>query len=94
MKNDLILSKICKYARKILKYCRNITYTEFYQNELIIDACIFNLSQIGELAGRLDEDYQKQNSQIAWKQMYGLRNRIVHDYEGVNVKLIWEIILR
>lgn len=32
------------------------------------------------------------NSEIPWKHLYGLRNRIVHDYEGVNLKLVWEII--
>ena len=30
---------------------------------------------------------------IPWREVYGLRNRIVHDYEGVNLKLVWEIIL-
>jgi len=34
----------------------------------------------------------KSFSNIPWKQLYGLRNRIVHDYEGVNLKLVWEII--
>ena len=33
-----------------------------------------------------------QYKDIPWKQVYGLRNRIVHDYEGVNLKLVWEII--
>jgi uncharacterized protein with HEPN domain len=53
---------------------------------------VFNLSQIGELTTKLNDDFKKANPQVAWAQIYGLRNRIVHDYEGVNLRLIWEII--
>lgn len=53
---------------------------------------MFNLSQIGELANKLDDSYRQQYANIAWKQIYGLWNRIVHDYDGVNLKLVWEII--
>lgn len=53
---------------------------------------MFNLSQIGELANKLDLDYKKKYNNISWNKIYGLHNRIVHDYEGVNLKLIWEII--
>ena len=35
---------------------------------------------------------QKNHNTIPWREVYGLRNRIVHDYEGVNLKLVWEII--
>ena len=59
---------------------------------MLIEACVFNLSQIGELTTRLGDKFKKDNPQMAWAQIYGLRNRIVHDYEGVNLNLIWEII--
>ena len=54
--------------------------------------CVFNLGQIGELTTKLGEAFKKENTQVAWAQIYGLRNRIAHDYEGVNLRLIWEII--
>jgi uncharacterized protein with HEPN domain len=53
---------------------------------------VFNLSQIGELAGKLDAAFMQSFPVIPWRQMRGLRNRIVHDYEGVNLLLVWEII--
>ncbi len=59
---------------------------------MVVEACVFNLSQMGELANKLDDDYRRKHKQIVWNQIYGLRNRIVHDYEGVNLKLVWEII--
>ena len=50
------------------------------------------LSQLGELCRAVDDDFSQAHPEIPWKEMYGLRNRIVHDYEGVNLKLVWEII--
>lgn len=64
----------------------------FSKNSLVVEACVFDLNQIGELANRLDDFFTQQYKAIPWKQVYGLRNRIVHDYEGVNLNLVWEII--
>lgn len=54
-------------------------------------AC-YNLSQLGELCKVADDSFTAAHPEIPWREMYGLRNRIVHDYEGVNLKLVWEII--
>jgi uncharacterized protein with HEPN domain len=59
---------------------------------MLVEACVFNLSQIGELVKNVDDEYKKEQLGIPWHQLYGLRNRIVHDYEGVNLKLVWQII--
>ena len=80
------------YANRINNYSNGLSYEEFIENSMIVDACVFNLSQIGELTANIDEQYEIEHPTIAWRQMYGLRNRIVHDYEGVNLKLVWEII--
>lgn len=93
MKNDVIINKMLGYIEKILRYRANMSYDEFMGNEIIVEACVFNLSQMGELTNKLDDAYRQDNKQIAWNQIYGLRNRIVHDYEGVNLKLVWEIIV-
>lgn len=92
MKNDIIVSKMLGYIEKILKYSANMSYEDFVKNEMVVEACVFNLSQIGELANKLENEFRQEHKHIAWKQIYGLRNRIVHDYEGVNLRLVWEII--
>lgn len=92
MKNDIIVSKMLGYIEKILKYSANMSYEDFVKNEMVVEACVFNLSQIGELANKLENAFRQEHKHIAWKQIYGLRNRIVHDYEGVNLRLVWEII--
>ena len=92
MKDQNIIIKIVKYIDSILKYTNNVNYAEFKNNSMMVEACIFNLSQIGELVNKLDKEYATGHPEIPWFKMRGLRNRIVHDYEGVNLNLIWEII--
>ena len=92
MRNEVIVQKLQGYTEKILTYCEGVTYEEFCRDTKLVEACVFNLSQMGELANRIDADYAESHPAIPWRLLYGLRNRIVHDYEGVNLRLIWEII--
>ena len=92
MKNKLIVEQILKYISKVLAYTKDIEYDEFINNSILVEACVFNLSQIGELANKIDKEFEESNPSIPWRVMYGLRNKIVHDYEGVNLVLIWDIV--
>ena len=92
MRDKIIVDKMLRYANKVCEYCKGVSYEDFRTNDMLIEACVFNLGQIGELTTKLGEAFKKENTQVAWAQIYGLRNRIVHDYEGVNLRLIWEII--
>ena len=92
MRDKIIVDKMLRYANKVCEYCTGVSYEDFLDNDMLIEACVFNLSQIGELTTKLGDDFKRENPQVAWAQIYGLRNRIVHDYDGVNLRLIWEII--
>ena len=92
MKNDIIIKKIVSYIDKIQGYCERKNYDSFVVDTLLVDACVFNLSQIGELVKHFDKEFIEAHNDIPWSQIKGLRNRIVHDYEGVNLRLVWEII--
>ena len=92
MRNDIIVSKLLAYTEKILDYCAGLNYNQFCRDTKLVEACVFNLSQMGELANRVDDEFAQTHPDIPWRYLYGLRNRIVHDYEGVNLSLIWQII--
>lgn len=92
MKNEIIVKKLSAYTGKIIGYCEGITYEQFCADSKLAEACVFNLSQIGELANRVEDAFAESHPQIPWRSIYGLRNRIIHDYEGVNLLLIWQII--
>lgn len=92
MKNRTILLKLVEYIDKIQSYCNEKTYETFSENSQLVEACVYNLSQMGEMVNRLVDEFIEIHSAIPWYQIRGLRNRIVHDYEGVNLYLVWEII--
>lgn len=50
MRNDIIVSKLIGYADKVLDYCEDVSYAEFCTDSKLVEACVFNLSQMGELA--------------------------------------------
>lgn len=80
------------YSMKLMDYCSGYTYDTFTADIKLVEACVFNLSQLGELCRIVDDAFAAAHPEIPWREMYGLRNRIVHDYEGVNLRLVWEII--
>lgn len=92
MRNERILQKLAAYVDKILGYCEGCDYEAFMADTKLVEACVFNLSQMGELCNVVEDDFVAAHPEIPWREMYGLRNRIVHDYEGVNLRLVWEII--
>lgn len=92
MRNEIILRKMLGYTEKLLDYCRDLSYERFSGDSILVEACVFNLSQMGELCNHLDRNYAASHPEVPWQEMIGLRNRIVHDYEGVNLSLVWQII--
>lgn len=92
MNNEIIVKKLAAYAEKVIRYCEGVNYEQFSADSMLAEACVFNLGQMGELANRVDDAFADAHPEIPWRYIYGLRNRIVHDYEGVNLLLIWEII--
>lgn len=92
MRNDVIISKLIAYTDKVLAYCKGYDYEKFSADTRSVEACVFNISQMGELVKRLDVEFTESHPEIPWHALYSLRNRIVHDYEGVNLRLVWQII--
>ena len=92
MRNEVIVEKLYNYCGKLMGYCQGCTYETFSADIKLVEACVFNLSQMGELCRIADAAFTEKHPEIPWREMNGLRNRIVHDYEGVNLRLVWEII--
>lgn len=88
----LFVEDILESIEKIENYVRNMKFTEFENDTLKIDAVVRNLEIIGEATKNIPEDMKSKYQNINWKGMIGLRNRIIHDYFGVDLEIIWVII--
>jgi uncharacterized protein with HEPN domain len=88
---SLLVEDIINSADKILEYTNNLSFDEFTKDGKTIDAVIRNFEIIGEAANRLPEDFKNVHSNIDWHRIRGFRNRIVHDYFGIDYSIVWEI---
>ena len=73
------------------------TYTnsgkeEFMSSDLIQDAVIRNLEIVGEATKRVSQGTKEQHQEIPWRQMAGLRDVLIHDYMGISLKIVWNVV--
>lgn len=88
----LLLQDIIESIEKIKSYTHGMTYDLFYNDDKTIDAVIRNFEIIGEAANRIPDELKDKHIEINWHRIRGFRNRIVHDYLGVDLEIIWNII--
>ncbi|HEX9813427.1 MAG TPA: DUF86 domain-containing protein, partial [Myxococcota bacterium] len=77
---------------KIERFLCGLDRDAFLQDDRTVDAVVRNLEIIGEAAGRLSEEFRSSHPGIEWRRMVGLRNRIVHDYFGIDLEIVWTIL--
>ena len=87
----MLVEDIIDSAKKILIYTENISFEEFTKDGKTFDAVIRNFEIIGEAATRLPESFKDLHPDIDWHRIRGFRNRIVHDYFGIDYGIVWEI---
>jgi len=91
--NELvIIKKIIQHASDAIEFVKGTSYDQFVENRKDINATTHSILQIGELSKKIEPDTKMTYKQIPWKEMAGARDRIVHDYDGINLRLIWDII--
>jgi uncharacterized protein with HEPN domain len=88
----LLLEDILEAIDKIDRYVFGMTSELFQGDDKTIDAVVRNLEVIGEAASRLPTEFREENQQVEWAKIVGLRNRIVHEYFGVDTAIIWQIV--
>lgn len=91
-----------RIIEKMIKYCDDIntllarfnTDFEKYKTDISFQyACNMCIIQIGELANRLSEETKENNKNIPWHAIRGMRNLHAHDYENVNLEMVWNTLL-
>lgn len=79
---------------KILRYTAQYhSAKELYSYDRDFDAVMMNFIVLGEECGKLSDGLKTKNPQINWAKIYGLRNILAHHYFGINVDIVWQIIV-
>ena len=87
------VSKIVDHLSFIVQYMEKANREEFNRNALLQDSMMFRLIQISENARKLSDDYKEKHADVPWLAMYGLRNRIVHDYGNVDLTIVYDTLV-
>lgn len=85
----LYLNDILKATEKIEKYTTGLNFKDFSKNSMIVDAVVRNFEIIGEAAKQIPPEIKEQQGQIQWKEMAGMRDKLSHNYSGVDIEIVW-----
>lgn len=90
--SELFLEDIREACLKVGEYVGTLSYEAFASDSKTVDAVLHNLQIIGEAAGRLGSDAQSRYPDLAWPDIVAFRNIIVHEYFGVDLRIVWRIV--
>ena len=93
-RDEAYLLDILIAANKALKFVEGIDRNGFEDNEIIQNAVMRPLEIIGEASARTSKGFRKEHSEIPWREMVGLRNRLIHEYFRVDFSAVWDTIYK
>lgn len=90
--SEVLIQDILDSIRSIQLYTDEMSLQAFQEDPKTRDAVVMHFIVIGEASSRIPEDFKTIHAQIPWNEMRGLRNRIAHDYFGIDYEIVWDII--
>lgn len=84
------LQDIIHYASNAVEYTQSLTYEEFVLDNKTIDATIKSLEVVGEATRHIPNSFRNKHSNIPWKRITGMRDKLIHDYTGVDLEIVWK----
>ena len=92
-KDRQVLEKISRHIENAMKYSHRFEdINDFEADSMCVEACVFNLMQIGELARiGLSDEVKQQIKGVPWNRIYGIRDRIMDERDGVKIDIVWEM---
>ena len=86
------LIDIANAIRRILRYASGISKLELEINDEKLSAILYQITIIGEATKRLSQEVRQQHPEIPWREMAGMRDVIVHEYDQLDFDVVWDVV--
>jgi len=89
---DLYLDDLIEAGKAILSYVDNISFEEFKTDRMRQSAVIREFEIIGEAVGKLPDELKMSSPDVAWQDIKDFRNLLAHEYFGVDLEIVWQVV--
>ncbi len=86
------IEDIVSAVDEIADFTKGMTWEEFRQDKKTINAVVRSLEVIGEASKRISQDIKTRYPDVPWKYMAGMRDKLIHEYFGIDLDIIWAVI--
>jgi uncharacterized protein with HEPN domain len=90
--NRLYVDDILDAIQKIELYTKSLNFSDFSKDNKTVDAVIRNFEIIGEATKRVSEAIKSKYPSVPWRMMAGTRDKLIHEYFGVNLDVLWKAV--
>lgn len=89
---SIVVKDILTCIDRVQLYTADISFDDFTKNYMIVEACLYNIQIMGEAVAQLADDVKQNEPQIPWSLIKGMRNRLIHEYFGTDLPIVWNVI--
>jgi uncharacterized protein with HEPN domain len=89
----MFLEDILTSMDRIAEYIEGLSYDQFKKYYKTVDAVIRNFEIIGEAANKIPQSVKEMYKEVPWSEMYLLRNKVSHEYFGIDYEILWDVII-
>jgi len=90
--DSLWIDDIKEAIARVEEYTVGISYAVFLEDKKTQDAVVRNIAIMGEAAKRISAEFKRKHKDIDWKAIAGTRDKVVHEYFGVNWSILWDVV--
>jgi uncharacterized protein with HEPN domain len=87
-----LIKHILEETSFILNHTKNLSREDYLSDEVLCRDSIRSIEIIGEATKKLSDEFKSKHSSIEWKKIAGTRDKLIHDYYGIDYDIVWDIL--